>query len=142
MFKVDNSKHFFFKPGEHDRDRRTNHEVYRTSRTYILHPDYFIRRSKLIYDFALVKIDPVSFTDTISPICLPSPTQTTGFHTCKWWIFWSLTLLILQDTTGTTVTAYGWGFERIKGLESNRRFDLIKGVAVQPSTVLQKIDLQ
>ena len=83
MFKVDNSKHFFFKPGEHDRDRRTNHEVYRTSRTYILHPDYFIRRSKLIYDFALVKIDPVSFTDTISPICLPSPTQTTGFHTFK-----------------------------------------------------------
>jgi len=108
--------------GEHDRDRRTNNEVYRTSRTYTLHPDYFYGRSKLIFDFALVKIDPVSFTDTISPICLPSPTQTT-------------------DIKGTG-TAYGWGHERIKGLESIRRYKLNKGVAVQLSTVLQKIDLQ
>ena len=45
------------------------------------------------------------------------------------------------DIKGTG-TAYGWGHERIKGLESIRRYKLNKGVAVQLSTVLQKIDLQ
>ena len=45
------------------------------------------------------------------------------------------------DLAGTG-TAYGWGYEKIRGLETISRFNLNKGVAVKLSNELQKIDLK